>query len=107
VTTADAERFADLMARHPFQVATTMPKAPHEYTLGRRWDSDADFEWAVQFIRANGYEARFGGRRYTYFDLNGHSYWTIGAPIPETILINRAPTAAPSGLDIECRQGLA
>jgi len=69
--------------------AKTMPQNPHEYTLRREWASDADFVRAVLFIRAHGYQNLFEGRPYTQLDLGGHTYWTMGAPVEETILIDR------------------
>ena len=69
--------------------ARTMPKSPHWYTL-RRENPEGSFEAFVLFIRENGYDEEFGGRWYTKFDLDGWSYWTMGAPLDETILINRA-----------------
>ena len=41
------------------------------------------------FIREHGYRERFQGRWYTKYDVDGWSYWTMGAPIENTILINR------------------
>ena len=66
-----------------------MPENPHEYTLRREWASDADFVRAVLFIRAHGYQNLFEGSWYTQLDIDDHTYWTMGAPVEETILINR------------------
>lgn len=66
-----------------------MPKNPHDYTLRFQWDNH-EFNEAVGFIRENGERRKFFKAEYDYFDLNGKTYWTMGAPIPETILINRA-----------------
>ena len=85
------ERIAGLFEAHPWVFAKTMPENPHEYTLRKRWKSQEDFDWAVQFIRQNGYSARFGKYRYKYLDVGGHSYWTMGWPVAKTILINRVP----------------
>jgi hypothetical protein len=76
-----------------------MPDNPHEYTLRKLWRSDADFARAVLFIRAHGYQNLFEGRWYTQLDIGAHTYWTMGAPVEETILIDRktiAPAAARS-----------
>lgn len=69
--------------------AKTMPESPHWYTL-RRTNVTADFERAVMDIRTHGYLRRYKGYDYTSYDLDGWYYWTMGAPIAETILINRA-----------------
>lgn len=71
-----------------------MPENPHEYTLRKLWRSDPDFVRAVEFIRAHGYRNRFEGRSYTQLDVGEHTYWTMGAPVEETILINRKRNAA-------------
>jgi hypothetical protein len=72
-----------------WQFAKTMPQWPHEYTL-RRQHNPATFEAAVRFIREHGYRARWGRAIRTYVNLDGKRYWTMGAPVEQTILINRA-----------------
>lgn len=69
--------------------AKTMPQSPHWYTLRRTNDEQA-FEHAVLDIRAYGYTRRYQGYDYTSYDIDGYYYWTMGAPLGETILINRA-----------------
>jgi hypothetical protein len=44
----------------------------------------------VRAIRALGYEGTFGGKKHIYLDIAGWKYWTMGAPINKTIIINRA-----------------
>ena len=41
------------------------------------------------FIRENGYRKKYKKTFYTHFDINGYSYWTMGAPLDVTIIINR------------------
>jgi hypothetical protein len=41
------------------------------------------------FIRENGYEGKFYSKLITYYDNEGRVYWTMGAPIEETTIINR------------------
>jgi hypothetical protein len=98
VNSPDFDRFAALMASHEWRFAKTMPDNPHHYTLRKTWTEpggDEDFVWAVRFIREHGYPAYFKRRPYVQLDVNGHFYWTMGAPInkpdgtPCTILINR------------------
>lgn len=50
---------------------------------------------AVQFIRAHGYQNLFERRWYTQLDIGEHTYWTMGAPVEETILINRKRLCVP------------
>lgn len=47
------------------------------------------FERVVNHIRFNGYEGRFYQKKITYFDEDGLVYWTMGAPLNETTILNR------------------
>lgn len=76
-------------AEHDWRFAKTMPQVPHWYTLRKNWKGPADFEAVVQYIRERGYKMRWGRYNHTYLDIDGWRYWTMGAPLPETILINR------------------
>jgi SAM-dependent methyltransferase len=68
-----------------------MPKHPHSYTLRKEWGNDLKyFENVVQYIRDNSFVEYFYGKPYYMFGLNGNKYWTMGAPLNETILINKA-----------------
>ena len=77
------------LANAKFKFASTMPLTPHEYTLRKDWDSN-EFDKVVVYIRENGVQERFENRDYTYFYHDDWKYWTMGAPLAETILINRA-----------------
>lgn len=61
---------------------------PHEYIVRDRVDEDL-FVQLVQHIRTCGYEGRFYNKAITYFDEDGLVYWTMGAPIEETTVVNR------------------
>ena len=65
-----------------------MPEWPHEYIVRERVAEDL-FVRLVDHIRANGYEARFYRNSYTYYDDGGLVYWTMGAPVEETTIVNR------------------
>ncbi len=69
--------------------AKTMPTNPHWYTVRKSWADDGAFVRAVEAIREHGYRVKYGRSYYTVFDLNGMMYWTMGAPLPSTRLINR------------------
>jgi len=84
-TLDDARRF---VAGARWVFAKTMPDAPHWYTLRAKGDGRS-FEAMVLFIRSYGYDGRYGGAAYRYLDLGGWTYWTMGAPLAETMLINR------------------
>ena len=80
-----------------WQNAKTYEKtAPHEYTV-RKWrpDLDDEFCWFVEYIRQNGVVETFWKNRYTYLYLDGYRYWTMGAPLAKTIIINRCPAEQP------------
>lgn len=65
--------------------------APHEYTV-RDWNPDKEelFVKFVEFIRKNGSVKTFWGNEYVYYNIDEWYYWTMGDPLEETILINRA-----------------
>jgi hypothetical protein len=67
-----------------------MPKWPHEYLVRDRVDVEL-FVALVMHIREHGYLGHFYRREITYFDEGGLAYWTMGAPIEETTIINRCP----------------
>jgi hypothetical protein len=79
--------------------AKTMPQQPHEYTLRAKAPDERLFMRFVLYIRQVGYEANYGSSTYTYLDIDGWKYWTMGVPLGpigeydskiHTILINRA-----------------
>ena len=80
-----------------WRFAATMPQWPHEYTV-REWEPsrEDDFEWFARLIRERGEVrpwprgARVPKYHHTYFELDGWQYWTMGAPVHETTVINRA-----------------
>ena len=73
-----------------FKFAKTMPEYPHSYTLRQTWQNQALFEATVQYIRNHCTIEYFFGKPYQMLYLNGFKYWTMGAPLDATILINRA-----------------
>ena len=93
--TADEARA--YIAEVRWQFAKTMPQWPHEYTV-RKWrpDRELDFVEFVVLIRRDGIvkpwprDAAVPRYRHTYFALDGWEYWTMGAPVVETTVINRA-----------------
>ncbi|HZL79374.1 MAG TPA: hypothetical protein VFC17_11030 [Candidatus Limnocylindrales bacterium] len=68
--------------------AKTMPQWPHEYIVRDQVDESL-FEQLVRHIRANGNAGAFYQETYIYFEEDGMLYWTMGAPINETTIINR------------------
>ena len=69
-------------------LAKTMPEWPHEYLVRDRVDEGL-FVQLVQHIREQGSLGRIYRRELIYFEEDGLVYWTMGAPVEETVIINR------------------
>ena len=82
------EELRNFICREKWTYAKTMPKWPHEYIVREQVDEDL-FIQLVEHIRANGYQGNFYKKKIIYYDEEGFAYWTMGAPIDETVIINR------------------
>ena len=82
------EEFGDVVTHAKWAFAKTMRHIPHEYTLKKN-NAGEVFDAAVVFIREKGDVRPWGEYMHTYFDHDRWTYWTMGAPIDQTILINR------------------
>ena len=85
-----SDEFIAIIDSFSFVFAKTMPQSPHWYSVRKNENADVNFNKVVQFIRDNGYVTQFKGRDYTCFNYNGFQYWTMGAPVHETTILNRA-----------------
>jgi hypothetical protein len=93
--TADDARI--YIAKVRWQFAKTMPRWPHEYTV-RSWrpDLERDFIDFVELIRRDGItkpwprDSATPHYQLTYLELDGCEYWSMGAPVRDTTVINRA-----------------
>ncbi|GDX24999.1 hypothetical protein LBMAG10_16640 [Actinomycetes bacterium] len=83
------EDINEFINANSWRFAKSMPKNPHEYIVRETCTSEEKFIDFVVYIRAYGEKRRFWKQIYLYFDFDGHSYWTMGAPLTETIIINR------------------
>ena len=83
------EEIIRVLVTAPYRFAKTMPSCPHSYTLRKEWD-DEWFEAAVELTRRLGKRERWGKAIRPYFRHGEYKYWTMGSPINDTILINRA-----------------
>jgi len=81
----------DFVCQEEWTFAKTMPLWPHEYIVRERVDEEC-FVRLVQHIRANGYQGNFYQMKITYYENDGLVYWTMGAPLDETIIVNRCPS---------------
>lgn len=88
--TPEFDRVASDLLAQEWTFAKTMPRDPHWYTLRKRWQEDEAFERAVRYLRRVGYRQTYRRARYAYSNINEHCYWTMGWPVEETELINRA-----------------
>lgn len=82
--------FEEFIAAHAWTFARSMPKIPHCYVVRKKCRDDAEFERAVCFIRETGYHMPWRRYKQIYRNQGEHFYWTMGAPPPETTIINRA-----------------
>ena len=64
---------------------------PHWYTVRRkRPELVPQFLAFAQLIQGQGILKSWGGYVRAYLEVDGFDYWTMGARVPETIIINRA-----------------
>ena len=78
----------DFIRQEKWTFAKTMPLWPHEYIVREKVDEQS-FVKLVQHIRENGYLGNFYQKNITYYDEDDFVYWTMGAPIEDTIIVNR------------------
>ena len=64
--------------------------APHWYVVRGEFADDALFDKVVEEMRQNSVPERFYSKTFQYFYHGGYKYWTMGNPIAETTIINRA-----------------
>lgn len=87
-TESFSKELRNFVKEEKWTFAKTMPKWPHEYIVRGRVD-EALFERLVLHIRENGCEGPFYDRTFIYYEEDGLLYWTMGAPLEETIIVNR------------------
>ena len=81
-------RLRAFVDRERWTFAKTMPEWPHEYIVRERVDEQLFVE-LVRHIRECGREGRFFKRVLVYYEEAGLVYWTMGAPVDETTIVNR------------------
>lgn len=80
---------ADTLDANVWTFAKTMPQNPHYWAPRKSWVGEVSFDNMVMHIRANGYVQRYGRTDYLCLNVGAWKYWTMGAPLPMTRLINR------------------
>ena len=75
------------------EASTYRHTAPHEYTV-REWrpepQDQSDFDAFVTAIRRFGYADFYYRVRHLYWAIDKWKYWTMGWPVAETVVVNRA-----------------
>lgn len=84
------EAITESMAIAEWKFAKSMPRFPHWYTLREKWTQLIPFDDVVMHIRDNGYKGYFFRKQLIYYDIGDFKYWTMGNPLDDTILINKA-----------------
>ena len=85
----DIRQFID---NAPWREAVTYRDTwPHEYVVRDQVDDDM-FEAVVKYVREHGVEEPFYHKRHIHWYDRGCSYWTMGAPIAETTILNHSPS---------------
>lgn len=80
----------ELLEAKSWTFAKTMPGIPHQYISRDKWRDEVSFGYVVDYIRRHGRKERWRHYNHHYLYLSGYKYWTMGSPIPETLVINRA-----------------
>ena len=85
------QKLRSMIARCEWTFAKTMPFAPHEYIVRDKCPlTDDEFVYFVDMQREHGVKERWGNYNFPYLYIDDYKYWTMGAPIEETTVINRA-----------------
>jgi len=87
------------ISRRRWQEAVTYREtAPHEYTV-RQWqasdDGNDEFDRFITLVRRCGFADFYYRIRHLYWAVDEFKYWTMGWPVAETTVINRARLDAP------------
>ena len=89
-----------MVDRCKWTFAKTMPFAPHEYIVRDRCSlTTEEFEYLVKMQRERGVKERWGKYNNSYLYIDDYKYWTMGAPIKETTVINRAKACVVNDVD--------
>ncbi len=87
-------KFQQFIRRNTWIFAKTYASfCPHEYLVKERLAKDDQliFEQIVSFIRERGFIAIYGRKGPNrYYTVDDYYYWTMGDPVEETSILNRA-----------------
>ncbi len=84
------EQVQSYLESQKFTFAKTRPTNPHSYIVRRnqRGEDLRRFELTILHMREHGYQRKWWGDVYTQLRLGDHEYWTMGAPVERTQVIN-------------------
>ena len=89
------DKLRSMIARCEWTFAKTMSFAPHEYIVKEKCPLTTDeFEYFVNMQREHGVKERWGKYNNPYLYIDDYKYWTMGAPLEDTTVINRAKVSA-------------
>lgn len=80
----------EILESKEWTFAKTMPYIPHWWSRRIDWKNDSLFNQVVMYIRDKGKAQTFGTRTFTYYYAGIWKYWTMGNPLSQTTIINRA-----------------
>lgn len=87
----DIDKIREFIARCQWTFAKTKPWAPHEYIVrGKCPLSEDEFLYFIDMQRRFGVYEHWGKYYHPYLYVDDYKYWTMGAPVEETIVMNRA-----------------
>ena len=89
----DEERARRFILERKWKYAKTYPQCPHQYVVVH-WEKTKEdlneFYWFVKHLRKFGRERSWYKLKNIYLTVDGLKYWTMGEPVNEVIVINRA-----------------
>ena len=87
----DKTRIRSMISRCEWTFAKTMPWCPHEYIVrGKCPLTEEEFLYFIDMQRRFGIKEHWGRYYNPYLYVDNYKYWTMGAPVEETIVMNRA-----------------
>ena len=90
------DKLREMITRCQWTFAKTMPWAPHEYIVrGKCPLTEEEFLYFIDMQRRYGKVERWGKYITPYLYIDDHKYWTMGAPVEDTIVMNRAKVTKP------------
>ena len=91
ISELDYDKLREMIARCEWKFAKTMPFAPHEYIVKERCPLSAEeFEYYDNMQREYSIRERRGKYNNLYLYIDDYTYRTMGAPLEDTTVINRA-----------------